>query len=238
MYKYEDALNQSIKYFGDDELAAKVFVDKYALRDDKNNLLEATPEHMHRRIAKELARIENKKFKKPLSEDTIFGYLDHFTYIIPQGRPMSAIGNPYQYITTGNCYVLDPPEDSYASILRTDEELIQICKRGGGIGIDVSHIRPANTVTKNASKTSTGVIPFVERYSNSVREVGQNARRGASLISLNIHHPEVLEFARMKLDKNRATGANLSIQVTEEFLTALRNNTEYEQRWPVDSKEP
>ena len=236
--QYEEALQASIEYFNGDELAARVFVDKYALRDNDGNLLEKTPEDMHRRIAKEIARIEANKFKEPLTKDEIFGYLDHFKYIVPQGRPMFAIGNPYQYVTAANCYVIEPPQDSYSSILKTDEQLVNVSKRGGGNGLDISNLRPAGTPTKNAAKTSTGIIPFVERYSNSVNEVGQSARRGALLVSLNIHHPEVLDFARLKLDKNKATGANLSVHVTQEFLDALRENRDYEQRWPVDSSTP
>jgi len=238
IYSYEEAFNKSLSYFNGDELASKVFVDKYALRNNSDEILEDDPEKMHRRIAKELARIELKKFKKPLSEDIIFSYLDKFKKIIFQGGIMFGCGNLYQYITLSNCYVLESPTDSYSGICKTDEQLVQISKRRGGCGIDISHIRPINSVVKNSSRTSTGIVPFMRRFSNSIREVGQGGRRGALMMTISVHHPEVLNFISIKKDKNEITGANISIKLTNEFLNAVSENKEYEQRWPVDSKTP
>lgn len=190
MYNYSDAFQTSLKYFNNNELAARVFLDKYALKDNDGNLLEDSPEKMHRRIAKEFARIEKNKFKKPLSEDEIFSYLDQFKYIIPQGSPMYGIGNPYQNISISNCFVIDPPSDSFGGICKADEELVQISKRRGGVGLDISQLRPNGSITTNSSKTSSGIISFMGRYSNSIREVGQNGRRGALMITLDVKHPE------------------------------------------------
>lgn len=237
MYSYEEALQESVKYFNGDELAASVFF-KYALRDDKDNLLESNPEQMHRRLAKEFARIEAKKFKDHFSEDFIFSLLDRFQYIIAQGSPMAGIGNPYQVVSLSNCFVAESPLDSYSSILKTDEQLVQISKRRGGVGIDISNLRPAGSLTKNSSRTSTGIVPFMERFSNSIREVGQGNRRGALMLTISIHHPEVLDFAKIKRDKGKVTGANISIRLSDEFLTAVKQNKDYEQRFPVDSKTP
>jgi ribonucleoside-diphosphate reductase alpha chain len=189
-YTYDEALSASVLYFEGDELAAKVFLDKYALKDEKGTLLEDTPAAMHRRIAKEFARIEKKKFRKPLSEDEIFALLEHFKYIVPQGSPMYGIGNKFQIVSLSNCFVVEPPADSYGGIMRCDESLVQIAKRRGGNGTSVSHLRPAGSKTKNAAKTSTGQVSFCERFSNSIREVAQNGRRGALMLTNNIHHPE------------------------------------------------
>ena len=189
-YSYDDALKASTEYFNGNELPARVFLDKYALRDNEQNLVEKTPTDMHWRIAKEFARVQKKKYKKPLTEDIIFSYLDQFAKIIPQGSPMYGIGNPYQTVSLSNCYVIDPPLDSYAGILKTDEELAQISKRRGGNGTDVENLRPAGTTTHNAARTSTGSIPFCTRFSNTIREVGQSGRRGALMLTQNIHHPE------------------------------------------------
>ena len=241
-YNYDQAFAECVEYFEGDELAANVFLSKYALRDNDNNLLEKTPTDMHWRIAKEFARIEKKKYKntkiQPLTEEEIFSYLDHFKRIVPQGSLMYGIGNPYQYVTLSNCYVIDSPLDSYSGIMHTDEQLVQISKRRGGCGLDISNLRPSGTATTNAAKTSTGIIPFMERFSNSIREVGQAGRRGALLISLSVHHPEVLEFTNIKKDLTKVTGANISIKLTDDFLNAVKNDEEYEQRWPVDSKTP
>lgn len=237
-YTYEAALEASLTYFEGDDLAAKVFLDKYALRDNNQKLLEQTPHDMHLRIANELHRIEKKKFKKPLSFEEIFSYLDHFRKIVPQGSPMYGIGNSYQYVTLSNCYVLETPLDSYASIHRTDEQLSQISKRRGGCGIDISNLRPEGTTIQNAARTSTGIIPFMERFSNSIREVGQNGRRGALMLTISVHHPQVLDFAKVKRDLTKVTGANISVRFTDEFLKAVENDEDYEQRWPVDSENP
>lgn len=236
-YSYEEALQASVAYFNGDELAGKVVVDKYLLRNSNNELIEKTPDDMHRRIAKEFARIEANKFAKPLTEDKIFSYLQGFKKIIPQGSPMYGIGNTDQYITLSNCYVLDPPEDSYTGIHWTDEQISHISKRRGGCGIDISKLRPNGSYTRNSSRTSTGIIPFMERFSNSIREVGQGGRRGALMLTLSIHHPEVLQFATVKNDLTKVTGANISIRLTDEFLKAVVNGEEYEQRWPVEASE-
>jgi len=228
IFSYEEAMKQSLEYFDGDELASKVFLDKYALRDNDSNLLEKDPSDMHRRLAKEFARIEKSKFKKPLTEDEIFSCLDHFKKIVAQGSPMFGIGNSYQIVSIANCFLVQSPVDSYGSILKADEQIVQISKRRGGAGVDVSELRPAGTPTHNAAKTSTGIIPFVERYSNSVREVGQSGRRGALCITLSVHHPEIMDFINVKRNLNKVTGANLSVKLTDEFLKAVENNEEFD----------
>lgn len=237
-YDYQDAFAASLEYFKGDELAANVFLSKYALKASDGRLLEKTPRDMHRRIASELARIEAKKFKNPYTYEQIFNYLDGFKQIIPQGSSMFGIGNKDQYVTLSNCYVVPSPADSYGGICNTDQALAQISKRRGGVGLDISKLRPAGMPTKNSSRTSTGIGSFMERFSNTIREVGQDGRRGALMITCSIHHPEALTFATIKHDKAKVTGANISFRLTDEFLDAVRNDTEYEQRWPVDSKTP
>lgn len=234
---FEEAFNSSIEYFDGDELAAKVFVDKYALRDNEGQLHEKNPSDMFRRVAREFARIEKKKFKKSLSEDQIFNLMDKFKYIIPQGSPLFGIGNSYQFVTLSNCYLLDVPEDSYSSILLVDHQLVNISKRRGGVGIDLSNLRPVGAMTRNAARSSTGVPSWMERYSNSIREVGQAGRRGALMLTLSIHHPDIMKFATIKNDPTKVTGANISVRLTKEFLNAVENDTDYELRFPVDYKE-
>jgi len=238
IYDYNSSLKKSIEYFNGDKLAAKVFLDKYALRDNNQNLLEDTPEKMHIRIASELARIEKEKFKNPMSFEEILSYLQNFKKIVPQGSLMYGVGNPYQFVTLSSCFVTTPPLDSYSGILYTDQQMVQICKRRGGVGTDISNLRPDGTSTTNAARTSTGIVSFMERYSNSIREVGQSGRRGACLLTISVHHPEVLKFAKIKRDLKKVTGANISIRLTDEFLNAVEKNKEYEMRWPVDSKNP
>lgn len=239
MYTYDEVLEASTKYFNEDDLAAKVWVDKYALRDNEDNYLELTPEDMHWRIAKEFARIQKKKYSNPLTKKQIFDLLDRFKYIVPQGSPMFGIGNKYSITSLSNCYVLKGPEyDTYSAILNTDEQLVNISKRRGGVGICLDVLRPNGSPTRNAAKTSTGIVSWMERYSNSIREVGQNSRRGALMLTLSVHHPDILEFATVKNDDKRVTGANISVMLTKEFQDALKNNTDYELRWPVDSKKP
>jgi ribonucleotide reductase alpha subunit len=235
---YEDALRECLEYFEGDELASSVFLSKYALRDNDGDLVETTPRDMHTRVAHEFARIESKKFKDPLSFEKIFSYLDHYRKIMPQGSPCYGIGNPFTYVSISNCFVVDSPTDSYGGILNTDQQIIQISKRRGGVGTDISNIRPSKSLTRNSSRTSTGIIPFMERYSNSIREVGQDGRRGALMLSISVHHPEVLEFAKVKNDAVKVTGANISVRLSNEFLKAVDNDEMYEQRWPVDSKTP
>jgi ribonucleoside-diphosphate reductase alpha chain len=232
---YEDVLQESITYFEGDELSARVFVDKYALRDNDNNILESTPKDMHRRIAKEFARIESKKFKEPLSEDHIYNLLDGFKYIIPQGSILYGCGNPYQIVSLSNCYVVPSPLDSYGGIIRTDQHLVQISKRRGGVGIDLSNLRPRGSKTRNAARSSTGIVSWMERFSNSIREVGQDGRRGALMLTVSIHHPDILDFVSIKNDPAKVTGANISVRLSNEFLQAVENDSEYELRFPVNS---
>jgi ribonucleoside-diphosphate reductase alpha chain len=238
IFNYDEAFQASKEYFNGDELAAKVFLDKYALRNTDGELEEKTPFDMHARIAKELARVEAKKYKNPMTFEEIFSYLDRFEKIVPQGSVMFGCGNYYQYSTLSNCYVITPPSDSYAGIMKADEELVQISKRRGGVGVDISNIRPAKSRTNNAARSSTGIEPFMCRFSNSIREVGQGGRRGALMVTISVHHPEIIDFARSKLDTTRVTGANISIRLTDEFLEAVQNDTDYEQRWPVESDSP
>ena len=238
MYTYDEALAASEEYFNNDELSAKVFLDKYALRDNDNNILEKTPTDMFRRVAKELARIEKGKFSKPYTEDEIFGWMEHFNKIIPQGSCLYGIGNKYQYISVSNCFVVKSPSDSIGGINHTEDQIMQISKRRGGVGVDISSLRPNKSQTRNSSRTSSGPISFAAKYSNAIRTIGQNGRRGAGLVAMNIHHPDILEFINCKRDKNAITGVNISVKLTDEFLNAVVNNEEYEQRWPVDSKKP
>ncbi len=235
---YEQAFQASLKYFNGNDLAAKVFVDKYALRDKEQRLLEETPDDMHKRIASEIHRIEKKKFKKPMSFDEIFSYLKDFKKIIPQGSAMYGIGNQFQYISLANCFCLAPPQDSYGGIHWTDQQLTQVSKRRGGCGICLSKLRPSGTPTTNAAKTSSGIISFMERYSHSIREVGQRGRRGALLMSLSVHHPEILRFISAKQNVQNITGANISVKLSDEFLDAVSKDKQYELRWPVDSEKP
>jgi ribonucleoside-diphosphate reductase alpha chain len=237
MFSREEALKASVEYFND-EFPAKTFLEKYALKDNNGNLLEKTPTDMHWRLAKEFARIEKKKFKTPLTAEEIFTYFDKFKYIVPQGCPMAGIGNTYQIQSLGNCFVVPPMMDSYAGILYTDQQQIQLYKRRSGAGSDISNLRPKGLPTNNAAKTTDGVGVFMERISNSCLEVAQNGRRGANLISISVHHPEIETFIKIKQDKNKITGSNVSVRVSDEFMKAVQEDTEYEQRWPVDSKTP
>lgn len=243
MYEHDEVRAATLEYFNGDELATGIWIDKYALRDNENNILEKTPRDMHRRIAKEFARVESKKYAhnnkmKPMSEDEIFNLLDEFKHILCQGSPMFGIGNPYQYVSLSNCFVLNSPQDTYASIMNTDKELVEISKHRGGVGIDLSNPRPKGSPTRNAAKSSTGTPAWMERYSNSIREVGQAGRRGALMQTISVHHPDILDFVTIKNDDTKVTGANISVRLTDEFLTAVENNIDYELRWPVDSKSP
>lgn len=233
IYTYEEAYGASVNYFNGDELAARVFVDKYALRNNENELLEQTPEDMHWRLASEFARIEKDKFQNPLSKEEIYEYFKNFERIIPQGSPMYGIGNKYQYVSIGNCFVLPSPEDSYLGIMSTDTNITQISCRRGGIGFDISKLRPKNVSVKNAAKSTTGAIEFMKRFSNTIREVGQAGRRAAGLMSISVHHPEVLDFITCKQDLTQVTGANISVKFTDEFLHAVENDEDFELRWPV-----
>lgn len=234
---YEEAFNSALAYFDGDELAANVFLSKYALTDPDGDIKEPTPEHMHRRLAKEFARIE-AKYPNAMSEDEIFSYLDRFKYIIPQGSPMSAIGNPYQVMSLSNCFVIESPHDSYGGILLTDQQQAQLMKRRGGVGFDISTIRPKGLPTTNAAKTTDGIGVFMERFSNTTREVAQGGRRGALMLTLSVHHPDVETFINIKKDLTKVTGANISLRLSDEFMEAVKADTEYTQRWPIDSDNP
>jgi ribonucleoside-diphosphate reductase alpha chain len=236
-YSYEQVFNASLKYFNNDELAAKVFVDKYALQNSNGEYLELTPTDMHHRLAKEFARIE-AKYPNPMSEEEIFNLLDRFKYIVPQGSPMFGIGNEHYVQSLGNCYVVDSPLDSYGGILKTDQELVQLMKRRAGVGVDISNIRPKGARTKNAAKTTDGIGIFMERFSNSCREVAQSGRRGALLQSISIKHPEVETFIDIKKDLKKITGANISVRLTDDFMQAVKSNSDFTLQWPVDSKNP
>ena len=235
---YDEAYKASLEYFDGDDLAAKVFVDKYALRDNDNNLLELTPTDMHRRLAKEFARIEKGKFAKPMTEEEIFGCLDHFKYIIPQGSILYGLGNIYQYISLSNCFVLDQPHDSYSRICYTDEQILHVSKARGGCGTDISLLRPKGAKTRNASRSSTGPISFAKRYSYSIREVATEGRRGSLMLSMDCKHPDILDFATCKNDKTQVTGANISIRLHDDFITSALNKKKYIHQWPIDSNNP
>src|SRR5690554_792363 len=234
-YTYDEALAASIEYFNGDELAAGVWLNKYALKDSYGNIFERTPDDMHRRMASEIARIENR-YPKPLTEEEIFALLHRFKYIIPQGGPMTGIGNKFQVASLSNCFVIgnDGKSDSYGGVMKTDEEQVQLMKRRGGVGHDLSHIRPAGSPIMNSALTSTGVVPFMERFSNSTREVAQDGRRGALMLSISVRHPDAERFIDAKLDGTKVTGANVSVRIDDEFMRAAINGKKYTQRFPID----
>jgi len=236
IYSHEEALKKSTEYFDGDSLAAEVFLNKYALRNDQLELKEVAPYQMHRRLAREFARIE-QKYPNPMSEDEIFNLFDNFEFVIPQGSPMFGIGNNYQKTSISNCFVIDVV-DSYGGICRADERIAQISKRRGGVGLDISSLRPKGLSTKNSALTTDGIVVFMQRFSSTSREVAQSGRRGALMLSISVHHPEVLNFIRAKLDLKKVTGANISVQLTDEFMDAVKKDKQYEQRWPVDSTKP
>ena len=236
---YADAVAETKEYFDGDELAATVWVSKYALKDSFGNIYETSPEQMHHRLAAELARIENK-YPFPLDEQEIFKLLDHFRYLIPQGGPMTGIGNDFQVASLSNCFVIGhkKPADSYGGIFRMDEEQVQLMKRRGGVGHDLSHIRPSGSPVLNSALTSTGIVPFMERYSNSTREVAQDGRRGALMLSLSIKHPDAEKFIDAKMDTGKVTGANVSIKIDDEFMRAAIEGRTYRQQFPINSDKP
>ena len=234
---YDQAISESKDYFEGDELAANVFVTKYALTDNQGEILEKTPDDMHRRMAREFARIESQ-YPNPMSEEEIYDLFKDFKYIVPQGSPMAGIGNSYQIQSLSNCFVIESPHDSYGGILKTDQELVQIAKRRGGVGFDISTIRPKGLSTGNAAKTTDGIEVFMDRFSNSCREVAQGGRRGALMLTISVHHPQIRDFIKIKKDLNRVTGANISIRLSDEFLSAVESESEFELRFPVDSKDP
>ena len=238
-YTQEEAFQSSLNYFNGDELAARVWVNKYALKDSYGNIFEKNPDDMHRRLAKEISRIENR-YPNPLSEDTIFEVLRDFKYIVPQGGSMTGIGNEFQIASLSNCFVIgnEGPSDSYGGVMKIDQEQVQLMKRRGGVGHDLSHIRPKGSPVKNSALTSTGIVPFMERYSNSTREVAQDGRRGALMLSVSINHPDSESFIDAKMTEGKVTGANVSVKIDDEFMRAVINDEEYEQKYPVYSDEP
>jgi ribonucleoside-diphosphate reductase alpha chain len=236
-FSYEEALAAATSYFKGDTLAASVWVNKYALKDSFGKIYEKSPDDMHRRIAKELARIESK-YPNPLSEEEIYELLADFKYIVPQGSPMAGIGNNFQVSSLSNCFVIGSGADSYGGIIRTDEEQVQLMKRRGGVGHDLSHIRPKGSPVMNSALTSTGIVPFMERYSNSTREVAQDGRRGALMLSVSSKHPDAEDFIDAKLEQGKVTGANVSVRIDDKFMRAVISGKKYIQQYPIDSKNP
>lgn len=238
-YSFEEAFETSLKYFAGDELAARVWVNKYALKDSFGNIFEKSPADMHWRIANEIARIE-QKYKNPLSAQQVFDLLDHFRYIVPAGSPMTGIGNHYQVASLSNCFVigLEGDADSYGAIMKLDEEQVQLMKRRGGVGHDLSQLRPKGSPVNNSALTSTGVVPFMERYSNSTREVAQDGRRGALMLSISIKHPDSEAFIDAKMTEGKVTGANVSVKIDDAFMQAVVEDKPYLQQFPIDAKDP
>ena len=238
-YTFDEAYKASLDYFGGDELAARVWVSKYAMKDSFGNIYENTPEQMHWRIANEIARIE-KKYPNPMSAEQIFGLLDHFKYIIPAGSPMTGIGNDHQIASLSNCFVigLDGDADSYGAVMRIDEEQVQLMKRRGGVGHDLSQLRPKGSPVNNSALTSTGLVPFMERYSNSTREVAQDGRRGALMLTVSIKHPDSEAFIDAKLTEGKVTGANVSVKIDDDFMRDAIDDKPYTQQFPIDSPHP
>ena len=238
-FSYDEAFEESLQYFKGDELAARVWVNKYAVKDSFGNIYEKSPEDMHWRIANEVARIE-AKYPNPLTSEELFGLFDHFKYIVPQGSPMTGIGNDYQVASLSNCFVIgiDGSADSYGAIIKIDEEQVQLMKRRGGVGHDLSHVRPKGSPVKNSALTSTGLVPFMERYSNSTREVAQDGRRGALMLSVSIKHPDSEAFIDAKMTEGKVTGANVSVRIDDAFMEAASKGSKYTQQYPIDSADP
>jgi ribonucleoside-diphosphate reductase alpha chain len=238
-YTTDEAYQASLVYFNGDDLAARVWVNKYALKDSYGNIFENTPEQMHRRIAGEIARIE-QRYPNPMSEQEVFDLIKNFKYIIPQGSPMTGIGNPFQIASLSNCFVIgnEGDSDSYGGIMKIDQEQVQLMKRRGGVGHDLSHIRPKGSPVKNSALTSTGVVPFMERYSNSTREVAQDGRRGALMLSVAIKHPDAEGFIDAKMDQGKVTGANVSVRIDDEFMKAVQTGEAYKQQYPIGAADP
>lgn len=238
-YTFDESYAASLDYFTGDELAAKVWVNKYALKDAYGNIYEQSPADMHRRLAREIARVE-RKYPNPLTEDQLFELFDHFRYIVPQGSPMTGIGNDHQIASLSNCFVIgvEGNADSYGAVIRIDEEQVQLMKRRGGVGHDLSHIRPKGSPVKNSALTSTGLVPFMERYSNSTREVAQDGRRGALMLTVSIKHPDAESFIDAKMTEGKVTGANVSVKIDDEFMQAVVNDTPYRQQYPIAGPDP
>jgi len=238
-YTPEEIRQATFEYFQGDELATTVWSSKYALKDSFGNTFEKSPDDMHKRIAREIARIE-KKYKNPMTEDELFELLRNFRYIVPQGSPMTGIGNDFQVASLSNCFVIgfDSDSDSYGAIIKIDEEQVQLMKRRGGVGHDLSHIRPKGSPVKNSALTSTGIVPFMERYSNSTREVAQDGRRGALMLSVSIKHPDAESFIDAKMESGKVTGANVSVKISDDFMYAALENRPFKQQYPIDSNDP
>lgn len=238
-HKREEVFKSSVEYFNDDELAANVWTDKYALKDSNGNIYEKTPNDMHRRLAKDFARIESK-YPNPLSEEEIYNLIKDFKYIIPQGSPMAGVGNNFVVTSLSNCFVVAPALDSYAGILKTDQEQVQLMKRRGGVGHDISNLRPMGCEANGSTlKGDTGMTLYMHRFSNSTREVAQDGRRGALMLSTSIKHPDSQKFINIKSNDNtKVTGANISVRIDDEFMLSVENNSEYEQKFPIDSETP
>ena len=238
-YTYDESFKSALEYFNGDELAARVWVNKYAVKDSFGKIYEKNPDEMHWRIANEVARIE-AKYNNPMSSQEIFDLLDHFKYIVPSGSPMTGIGNDFQIASLSNCFVIgmEGKADSYGGIIRVDEEQVQLMKRRGGVGHDLSHIRPKGSPVKNSALTSTGLVPFMERYSNSTREVAQDGRRGALMLSVSIKHPDAEAFIDAKMTEGKVTGANVSVKIDDEFMQAVTGQTRYTQQYPIGSDNP
>ncbi|HUH51643.1 MAG TPA: adenosylcobalamin-dependent ribonucleoside-diphosphate reductase [Flavobacterium sp.] len=239
VYPNDVVLKEAQNYFKGDDLAAQVWLNKYALKDSEGNIYEKSPEDMHRRIASEIARIETR-YANAMSEEKIFDLIKNFKYIIPQGSPMTGIGNPFQIASLSNCFVIGNKgeSDSYGGIMKIDQEQVQLMKRRGGVGHDLSHVRPGGSAVKNSALTSTGLVPFMERYSNSTREVAQDGRRGALMLSVSINHPDAENFIDAKLEQGKITGANVSVRIDDSFMRAVKNNTSYTQKYPIFSSNP
>lgn len=239
VYTFDEALVEATKYFKGDELAANVWINKYALKDSEGNIYECNPDQMHRRLAKEIARVESK-YENSYTEEDIYDVLKGFKYIVPQGGPMTGIGNDYQIGSLSNCFVIgnDGNSDSYGGVMKIDEEQVQLMKRRGGVGHDLSHIRPKGSPVKNSALTSTGIVPFMERYSNSTREVAQDGRRGALMLSVSVKHPDAEQFVDAKMDGTKVTGANVSVRIDHEFMKAVKAGTTYKQQYPINSDNP
>jgi ribonucleoside-diphosphate reductase alpha chain len=250
-YTYDEAFDASLKYFDGDDLAASTWINKYCLKDNNGVIYEKSPDDMHKRLAKELARKEKEESSKPrkgysgysdyfntretLNQTRVYDYLKKFKYIIPQGSIMSILGNPYQVGSLSNCIVVKPPYDSYGGIAYTDQQLAQLMKRRCGVGLDISGLRPTGTEVKNAAKQSTGCVSFMDRFSSTTREVAQGGRRGALMISIDVRHPEVQKFATIKQDLSKVTGANISIRLTDEFMEAVEQDNDFDLRFPIES---
>jgi ribonucleoside-diphosphate reductase alpha chain len=237
IYSSDEAFNASVKYFKGDDLAARVWVNKYAVKDSYGNIYELTPDDLHRRMAREIARIE-RNYPNPLSEDELFELFQNFRYIVPQGGPMTGIGNNFQIASLSNCFVVGNGADSYGGIIMVDQEQVQLMKRRGGVGHDLSHIRPKGSPVKNSALTSTGIVPFMERFSNSTREVAQDGRRGALMLSVSIKHPDSEDFIDAKMNEGKVTGANVSVRIDDDFMKAVRDGRTYHQKYPIDSSHP